>query len=169
VISGLRKREASYGRWLIEQGALLFTATTILNYLVGFWFLVRLPGDLKMIFLGRSPLATALLGLGMLLPLAAIMHLILAKAAPSPARPAYIGIGSGVLTLAVMVVLRDVVRNAYLAPHFQVEQLRVAPQWGIIVLFVALFVAGLGTLFYMLRAVSKAAQPGTAATAVSAK
>ena len=71
--------------------------------------------------------------------------------------------------MAVMVNIRDFVRNAYLAPHFQAEQLRVAPQWGIIALFVVLFVAGLATLFYMLRAVSKAAQPETAATAVSGK
>lgn len=169
VVQGLRKRETSYGRWLIEQGAQVFVVPTILNYLVGFWFLVRLPADVRMAFMGRDSLATALLGAGLLLPLAAIVHLVLARSHKSPVRQGIIGIGSGVGTIAVMVLMRDAVRNAYLAPHFRVEQLPVAPQWGVIVLFVLIFVAGLATLFYMLRALARAPNTGTAVTAASGK
>lgn len=169
VIQGLRKRETSYGRWLIEQGTQLFVAPTILNYLVGFWFLVRLPAEVRLTFMGRNGLATALLGIGMLLPLAAIVHLILAKNSKQPVRQALIGIGTGVLTVAVMVVMRDIVRNAYLAPYFRFEQLRVAPQWGVIALFVVVFVAGLATLAYMLRAAFKALRPTSAVSAAVGK
>jgi hypothetical protein len=62
-----------------------------------------------------------------------------------------------------MVVMRDVLRNLALAPYFSPNQLPVAPQWSIIVLFVVLFVAGLITLYYMLRKVAIATRMQVAA------
>jgi len=49
------------------------------------------------------------------------------------------------------------------APYFNPNQLPVAPQWNVIVLFVLLFVAGLGTLYYMLRKVAIASRMQSAA------
>ncbi len=167
LVLGLRKRQTDYGRWLIEQGAQWFTGPTMLNYLVGFWFLMSLPRDVKMVFMGGNPVATALLGLGMLLPIVAIMQLVTAKASKS-SRSAVIGIGAAVATVAVMVGIRDIVRNAYLAPYFNLGQLKVAPQWSVIGLFLVTFVAGLGVLFWMLLAVAKGKEPTTSAGAVSA-
>jgi len=165
VVKGLRQRESAYGRWLIKQGAQLFVTPTMLNYLVGFWFLLKLPTDVRMTFLGRNAWATALLGIGMLLPLAAIVHLTLARSNESPVRQAVIGIGSGVLTVAIMVGIRDILRNAYLAPIFRPEGLQAAPQWGVITLFLVVFLAGLATLFYMLRALARAPKAAPAAAA----
>ncbi len=167
AIQGLRKRKTAYGRWLLEQGSLLFVAATMVNYAIGFWFLARLSHNVQLMFMGGSGFAAVLLGLGMLLPLAAIVHLVLAKQNKAPVRQASIGIGAGLLTVAVMVLMRDMVRNAYLAPHFQIQALPVAPQWGVIVLFLVLFVAGLATLFYMLRAVAQASNPMSASRAGS--
>jgi hypothetical protein len=164
VVMGLRQLENGYRQWLIEQGSLLFTGTTLLNFGVGFWFLVKLPGSARLGFVGGNGLATALLGVGLLLPLAAVAHLILAKANKSPKRQLIIGVSSGLLTVAVMVVIRDVLRNLSLAPHFSPNQLPVAPQWSIIVLFVLFFVAGLATLYYMLHKVTVAARVQVAAT-----
>jgi hypothetical protein len=162
LVLGLRRRNTEYGRWLMEQGAQWFTGPTMLNYLVGFWFLAELPSNVKMVFMGGNTAATVLLGLGLVLPLAAIMHLITAKA-KKPVQNSIIGIGSGVATVAVMVVIRDILRNAYLAPYFSLGQLKVAPQWGVIEIFVVLFVAGLGVLFWMLRAVAKGNAPDVSA------
>jgi hypothetical protein len=169
VVLGLRQQEVrqqvdGYRQWLIEQGSLLFTGTTLLNLGVGFWFLVKLPGPVRLAFVGGNGLATAWLGIGMLLPLAAVAHLILAKASKSPKRQLAIGISCGLLTLAVMVVMRDVLRNLALAPYFSPSQLPVAPQWGIIGLFVLLFLAGLATLYYMLRQVAIATRMRVAAS-----
>ena len=154
VVMGLRKREDEYRQWLIEQGSLLFTGATLLNFGVGFWFLVKLSGPARLAFVGGNGFATALLGVGMLLPLAAVAHLIMAKTNKSPKRQLAIGVSCGLLTVAAMVVMRDVLRNLALAPYFSPNQLPVAPQWSIIVLFVVLFVAGLATLYYMLRKVA---------------
>jgi len=154
VVMALRKQEHEYRQWLIEQGSLLFTGTTLLNFGVGFWFLAKLPGPVRLAFVGGNGFATALLGTGLLLPLAAVAHLLMAKTNKSPKRQLVIGVSSGLLTVAAMVVMRDLLRNLALAPYFRTDQLPVAPQWSIIVLFVVLFVAGLATLYYMLRKVA---------------
>ncbi len=163
LVMGLRQREDGYRQWLIEQGSLLFTGTTLLNFGVGFWFLVKLPGPARLAFVGGNGFATALLGAGLLLPLAAVAHLIMAKANKSPKRQLAIGVSCGLLTVAAMVVMRDLLRNLALAPYFSPNQLPVAPQWGIIVLFVLLFVGGLATLYYMLRKVAIATRMQLAA------
>ncbi len=74
----------------------------------------------------------------------------MAKANQSPQRQLVIGVSTGVLTVAAMVVMRDLLRNLSLAPHFSPDQLPVASQWGVIAIFLVLFVAGLATLYYML-------------------
>lgn len=153
VVLGLRQREEAYRQWLIEQGSLLFTGATIFNFGIGFWWLMNLPSSLRLAFVGRNGFATALLALGMLLPLAAVAHLILSKVSKSPKRQLVIGISCGVLTVAAMILMRDALRNLALAPSFSPNQLPVAPQWSIIVLFVVIFIAGLATLYYMLRKV----------------
>ena len=56
-----------------------------------------------------------------------------------------------------MIGMRDILRNLALAPRFSPSQLPVAPQWGIILLFAVSFLAGLATLYYMLRKVAMAA------------
>ncbi len=163
IVMGLRRQADEYRQWLIEQGSLLFTGATLINFGVGFWFLVKLPGPARLAFVGGNGLATTLLGFGFLLPLAAVAHLFMAKTKKSPQRQLVIGISCGVLTVAVMVVMRDVLRNLALAPYFNPNQLPVAPQWGIIGIFVVLFVAGLATLYYMLRIVAIATRMQAAA------
>ncbi len=154
VAMGLRQQEGGYRQWLVEQGSLLFTGMTLLNFGVGFWFLVKLSGPVRLAFVGGNGFATALLGIGLLLPLAAVAHLIMAKANKSPKRQLAIGVSCGTLTVAAMVLMRDFLRNLVLAPYFNPNQLQVAPQWSIISLFLLLFVAGLATLYYMLRKVA---------------
>jgi hypothetical protein len=163
IVLSLRRQEAGYRQWLIDQGFLLFAGATTLNFSVGFWFLAKLPGAIRLAFVGGNGLASALLGLGFLLPLAGIAHLILAKSRKSSNRQIGIGIGCGLLTVATMVGMRDVLRNLTLAPYFNLSQLPVSPQWGIIALFVVLFVAGLATLYYMLRKVAIASRIQAAA------
>ncbi len=154
AVLGLRQKEDGYRGWLIEQGTFLFTGATLVNFGAGFWFLAKLQGTARMAFVGGNGLGTALLGIGMLLPLAAVAHLVMAKSSKSAKRQLVIGVSCGLLTVAVMIAMRDLLRNFALAPYFSPNQLAVAPQWSIIGLFVLLFIGGLGTLYYMLRKVA---------------
>ncbi|HYB91105.1 MAG TPA: hypothetical protein VEC38_08670 [Candidatus Binataceae bacterium] len=163
MISGIIRRTSEFGRWLIEQGAALFAGATIVNYLFGLWLLVSLPPNVRAILLGGNVLATALLGVGVVLALAATVHSILAGAGRRPILNACIATATALVTVALMVVVRDYVRNAYLAPNYQIGQLHVTPQTGIIVLFFTLFIAGLATVYYMLSKVVAARPPTVAA------
>ena len=163
AVLGLRQKEDGYRGWLIEQGTFLFTGATLVNFGAGFWFLAKLQGPARLAFVGGNGLGTALLGIGLLLPLAAVAHLVMAKSSKSPKRQVVIGVTCGLLTVGVMIAMRDLLRNFALAPYFSPNQLPVAPQWSIIGLFVLLFVAGLGTLGYMLRKVALATMKQIAA------
>jgi hypothetical protein len=156
LLGARRKREdQAYGRWVVRQGALWFSGATLVQFVVGIWFLLAQPRAVRMLFLGEDALATGLLLAGLLLAFAAIVLFFPSAVEGQTGAPAWAGIAAAVLTVGVMVEMRDIVRNAYLAPHFDVAQLPAAPQWGIIVMFVALFAGGLGTLGWMLRRVAR--------------
>ena len=111
LVMGLRRRQTAYGRWLLEQGAAVFLVPTVLNFMVGLWFLMLVPRGPRMLFMGGNVWATVLLALGIVLPLAALGHLVMLRAGKAPVRQAVVAIAAGVLTVAVMVLIRDVLRN----------------------------------------------------------
>jgi hypothetical protein len=80
----------------------------------------------------------------------------MAKGNKSLQRQVVIGVSCGVLTVAVMVVMRDLLRNLSLVAYFSSYQLPVASQWSINAIFVVLFGAGLSTLYFMLHKVATA-------------
>lgn len=63
---------------------------------------------------------------------------------------ARLGVLATLLTLMVMVAVRQVVRTGYVAPFVRIGELPVSSQWSVIGLFLVLFVAGLAVLYLML-------------------
>ena len=150
-IAGVRKRSTEYGQWMLKQGLPWFVVPTVVNYLVGMWFMMALPRPVLLDLFTGNPLGALLIGLGMLLPLAAVAHVLLAARAENPLLHARLAVVTTLLTLVVMVALRQLVRHAFVAPFVQLGALPVRPQWSVIALFLLLFVAGLATLYLMLR------------------
>jgi hypothetical protein len=156
VVMGLwkRKQDADYSRWLLRQGALWFMIMTGVNFATGFWFLLALPREKMLLFMGGSTLGTASFGIAFMLSLAAIGLLMRAATAPEGAGLfAGLGIGSALLTVLLMVIMRDVLRTAYLAPHFDLASVEVATQTGPMLIFFITFAAGLATLAWMIHKV----------------
>jgi len=158
VILGLREKKIEVRAWLLRQGSLWFVVATAANIVVGFWFLMTLRSEVRDLFMGRSKVATALMIAGMLLPIGAIVHLVLGLSGKKADRQAMAGIGAAVLTVALMVGMRDIVRTGYLNPVFRAGEMAVSSQWGVIGLFFLLFVGGLVTLGWMVRKVAAASQ-----------
>jgi len=156
AILGLRERDAQHKQWLLRQGGMWFTGATVFNVLVGFWFLAALPRAVAAVLLGKSAGAAILVGASVILAFIAIIELLLAANAGPKTGPALIGITCALITMALMVLVRDRVRAEYLAPYFRPGDLAVAPQWGVIVLFLVLFVGGLATVYWMLRKLAAA-------------
>ena len=164
--AGVLTRSTEYGRWLLHRGSQWFVTPTILNYVAGMWFLLSLPRNVLLDLFTHGVLAAAMVGLGMLLPLAAIMHVVLAAKTEKTLLHARLGIGAILVTLVVMVVLRQLVRNAYVSPYVHLNELPVSSQWSVIGLFLVLFVAGLATVYAMLRPLAgKRAQPAASSVA----
>ena len=127
--------------------------STVLIMVDGFILLGVLP---KPVLLGvmRGGLATLgpltisiLFGVGLLMMLARARNPV-----ESP------GLVSGTLaaltlTIAVMTVTRHQVRVLYLEPATSQFQATIVPQWGNFILFALLLVAGLATVFWMVRRV----------------
>jgi len=96
----------------------------------------------------------------MLLPLAAIMHVVLAAKTEKTLVHARLGVAATLLTLVVMVAVRQLVRTAYVSPFVRLSDLPVRSQWSVIGLFLVLFVAGLITVYAMLKPLAaKSARP----------
>ena len=87
----------------------------------------------------------------MLLLIGAFLVLMLIGAvAERPTSLVHAGFGMTVVTLALMVTMRHLLRQAYLTPYMDQEVVKVSTQTGVIALFLFLFVGGIATIAFML-------------------
>lgn len=152
VVLGLlrRRREPEFGDWAIRYGSFWFAHATALNILVGFWFLIALPRNTMLRFMGGNVIATIVFAAGAALGIVVMMIMMQASKSAEPVRPAVTGlIGLGVV-LAAMVFTRDQIRQAALESAGFEPVAWTLPQWGPILLFVILLVAAIATVGWML-------------------
>lgn len=160
---GVRKMrtQPEYGSWLVRRSAIVFALTSGLQFITGMWFLMAMPRQIAISFF-REPVAGTVFGLSVLFSLVATLLLLIGGTAGKPARLVHAAFACALATLALMVGMRQMVRTAYLAPHFDPGSLQVSPQTGVIVLFFVTFVAGLATVGYMLVKLARAPGAGIA-------
>jgi len=145
------KRDNEYGRELLQFGGKTFMYATMAQFVVGVIFLISLPRELRMLFMGDNPLATTLLLVGITGALAAIF-LMSGALRTENIRVAAIYVPA-ILAVVIlsMSVMRDILRDAYLKPYFHPEQFVVTTQWSVLPLFLALFVGGVALWLVMMR------------------
>ena len=127
----------------IKQGMQWFTYATLVQIFIGFWFLMTIPRDIMFLFLGKSGFATLLFIIGI-----AGAVLSLAFGFKNKVWPCAI---TTLFTIIIMVLIRDLVRKAYLEPYFKVSTLSVEPQYSPLFLFVTVLIIGLSLVGYMLK------------------
>jgi hypothetical protein len=137
------KKGASGGEEKIALGLKWFSYATLVQIFVGLWFFVSLPRPIMLLFLGDSSLASILLLLGLAAALAALFFGFKGRLAPA--------FGSMLAAVAFMVLIRAVVRTAYLEPFFKVQDITVKTQYSPLILFLAAFAVGLAALAYMFK------------------
>ncbi len=145
------KRDKADGRYRLRFGAMWFLIPTGLQYLVGTWFLLSLPRDVIMTFMGQSIGGTVAFIASIILPLGALMTVAMAIRHPQPQRLMNVAAAHLLGTLVAMVIVRDTVRDRLLAPVFKLSDLKVESQTGVLLLFIVLLLVGLGTVAWMLR------------------
>jgi len=161
ALQGIRKlpRDPEQGRWQYRSGATWFCGSTLIAMVVGFWWLLALPREQMMTFMGGSALGTAAFGLGSLSGLAALAHAWLGINSRKPARMLGSAVVALVVAVACMVVMRDTLRDAALKPLYDVGALVAKPQWVAIGLFLLLFAGGTALCVWLLRLAAKAFPP----------
>jgi hypothetical protein len=136
------KRDKEYARELLQFGGKAFMYATMAQIVVGLIFLVSQPRDMRMLFMGDSPLATTLLLVGITGAIAAIFLMSGALRTENLRVAAFYVPGILAVVILCMSVMRDILRDAYLKPYFHPEQFAVKTQWSVFPLFLGLFVAG---------------------------
>lgn len=122
-------------------GLAWFNRATMVQIALGVWFLLALPTDVMLLFMGKSGLHTAVFLAGLAAVAAALSFGL--RGRPLPAALAVVA------TVALMAGMRDLVRMAYLAPYFHPEKLTVVPQYGPLAVFLACLAAVGGLTWYM--------------------
>jgi hypothetical protein len=136
------KRDRQYALALFRFGGKAFLYANMAQIVIGMGFLVSLPREERMLFMGDNPLGAALLGIGMVGTFA-IIFLMFAALRNGNIRLAGLGVtGITAVVIATMCVMRDILRDAYLKPYLNAQPFAVQTQWSPLLLFLGLFVAG---------------------------
>jgi len=155
VIWAWREKQGAEGAGdHVRSGLRVFAHASAVEILIGFWWLVALPRDVMMAFMGGNLLYTVVLMVGIGLGVAAMVTAFMGKLAPT----------AGLLlgTLVVMVINRAFLRAAYVGRFFSVDGLEVVPQYGVLALFLIVFAVGLAAVRYILNAAYAASRRGAA-------
>lgn len=143
ALVGKRKDDIRF----IETGLKWFSRSTLINVVIGVWFLLALPREVMLIFMGGDILATVLLCVGLLATFA-MLHAGFTK-------NVYGAAAATVFIVPVMAVMRHLVRQKYLEPYFTLDTAPVSGDWDPFILFVVSLIAGGFCIVYMLKLMLK--------------
>ncbi|MCA1905549.1 MAG: hypothetical protein LDL11_03035 [Desulfarculus sp.] len=138
-----RRRGDLGGKELVRVGLNWFIWGTLAQMADGLWFLLSLPQEIMLLFLGGSVSHTALLWLGVAMGVGALV--LASKGRVPPAAAAALG------TVVLMALTRDLLRAAYLKPFFSPEGLPVTAQASPALVFLAALIVGSILIFWLLR------------------
>lgn len=150
---GLKKGkiDEQLGKWATRYGILWFTNSTLINVVIGVWFLISLPKNLMMMFMGENTIATVYFAVSLISIFASLIFMYVSLNSQRPVPKIIIGKIFLLVTIVMMVLMRHELREAYLTPYLQWEKIQVEPQWGVIAIFAVLLVAGIITVIWMLK------------------
>jgi hypothetical protein len=158
----IRRRDRSLASWMTAHGVYWAAGATIFNFLPGFWWLAALPREAILGLLGQNPAATAFFAVGIIAALAGLGLLVPAAFAPDPRRILAGASASLLVSVVLMVLVRDAVRAMTLAPTGYRLTTWIEPQWGPIAVFIVLLVSSLGLVVWMVYKLVAVSGPAAA-------
>jgi hypothetical protein len=127
----------------VKKALKIFGIATAVQIIIGFWFLLALPQNFILQFMGQNIFYTVILFAGLLIAIGALLSAFLGKLLPTLVHL--------VVLILIMAITRANLRTLYLEDIFSPGSLTVTPQYGVMVLFFAIFAIGLVTVGYMLK------------------
>ncbi len=148
------RKNPDAGKNHIIKGLRIFGYATVVQVVGGLWFLMAIPADFILQFMGRNLLFSIILLVGFLSGIGAIVTAFLGKLRPT--------VMQLLITMIVMILTRQNLRTLYLQDNFQLGSLQLAPQYGVLILFLVIFVIGLWSVWYMVKGAIKIREGGAA-------
>lgn len=138
-----KQKNAAGAEEKIKSALRIFGIATAMQVVIGFWFLLALPSEFIIQFMGQNLFFTLLLFAGIFLGIGAIVFAFLGNLTFTAA--------FFVATILTMVITRANLRALYLGDAFSLSSLKVAPQYGVMALFFIIFAVGIVSVVYMVR------------------
>ena len=138
-----QKKGAPGAEARLNAGMQWFTAATIVQIGTGIPFFFTLPDKVYQLFIGGAALHTTLFAAALIAASGSIYYGNKRRVWPTTCALA--------ATILFMVLVRDLVRQAYLADYFHPADLELVPQWSPLFLFLAILVIGVAIVIYMLK------------------
>jgi len=127
-----------------------FYVMTFINVAAGIWYLISLPKEQMMLFMGRN--------LGATVCFIAALCLVAAVLVTSYRRKLALTIGGTLLLVYLMSFMRAWLRSDLLAPYFNLGQLQVVPQYSPLIFFVVCLVGGIICVGWLLAKTAEVLQ-----------
>jgi hypothetical protein len=131
-----------------QVGLSSFLILTSGNVLIGFWYLLSLPKELMMLFMGGNVGATVFFCLALLLVAGALFG--------ASRKRFWLTFYHAIGLVVVMTFLRSYLRSAYLKDVFTLNELQVVPQYSPMIFFFVTLLAGIVCLVWLIKKTSDA-------------
>lgn len=129
----------------IKYGMKIFSYATLFQVFAGTWFMISLPKEIMLLFMGKDAAGTVIFLAGMIATALSLVYGFKSRVLPAT--------WSVIATVFFMVIMRDMVRTAFLTPYFAVEKLKVIHQYSPMILFIVSLIAGIAAVIYMVKCV----------------
>ncbi len=142
----LKRRRGAEGveRW-ITYGCNWFSVSSLINFMVGFWFLSRLYGTvINPADLAGKVFFTFVIG--------AIISITIAVIS-AQVQKVYRAVGWTMTTIFFMTMAREILRNTYLRDYVNLTELPVASQYSPLFIFLILLAGAIWLIYWMLKKV----------------
>lgn len=148
IIWNYRSKRGEEGSDKVKSGLKIFAWATVAQIVIGLWFLMSLPKEIMMGFMGGNLLYTIVLTLGILLAIGVLFVAFRGKLTAT--------LYHALAIVVLMVISRANLRSLYLSDDFHLDTLQLSPQYGVMALFFVIFGIGLAVVYYMLKIAWKA-------------
>ncbi len=148
-------RAETYAKWLIKFGSIIYLIFTFVQFLSGVWFLLSLPRETMLIYMGKHLPATISFGLSFI---TAIISLVMALFAVLKAsRFAFIvTLVNALLTILGMSFMRHYLRVVETVKYLDPAQVPVQIQWDWLIIFGTLAVLLIVYLSWLVKVAHQA-------------
>lgn len=126
-----------------EVGLGSFLVLTFVNVLIGFWYLLSLPNELMLFFMGGNIGATIAFGGALLLVAGALFA--------AYKKRFWLTFYHAIALVVVMTFMRSWLRSAYLKDVFTLDQLQIMPQYSPMIFFFITLLAGVICLGWLVK------------------